>query len=93
MCLVVGATLTPSMLASRDSFSGYPNIMQPVDVADEGLAFLGRGPVWVAGEHNRALVSAMRPGSRVAAINGLSHATASIYDLPPVTVAGEDCYA
>ena len=90
MCLVVGATLTPSMLASRDSFRGYPGIMQPGDVADEGLAFLGRGPLWVAGEHNRALVGAMRPGSRVEAINGLSHATASIYGLPPVTVTGED---
>ena len=31
-----------------------------------------------------------RPGSRVDAINRLSHATASIYDLPPVTVEGED---
>lgn len=90
MCLVVGATLTPKMLASRESFSRYPDIMQPRDVADEGLAFLGRGPVWVAGEHNRAVVSAMRPGSRVDAINRLSHATASIYDLPPVTVEGED---
>jgi NAD(P)-dependent dehydrogenase (short-subunit alcohol dehydrogenase family) len=90
MCLVVGATLTPSMLASRDSFRSYPNIMQPLDVADEGLAFLGRGPLWVAGDHNRAVVAAMRPGSRVDAINGLSHATASIYGLPPVTVAGED---
>ena len=64
--------------------------MQPLDVAVGGLAFLGRGPLWVAGDHNRAVVAAMRPGSRVDAINGLSHATASIYGLPPVTVAGED---
>jgi len=93
MCLVVGATLTPSMLASRDSFRSYPNIMQPVDVADEGLSFLGRGPVWVAGEHNRAIVGAARPGSRVAAVNALSQATASIYGLPHLEVAGEDCHA
>jgi len=90
MCLVVGATLTPSMLASRNSFRDYPGIMQPADVAGEGLGFLGRGPVCVAGAHNRAIVSAMLPGSRVAAINGLSQATASIYGLPPVTVEGED---
>jgi short-subunit dehydrogenase len=34
MCLVVGATLTPSMLASRETFRSYPNIMQPLDVVD-----------------------------------------------------------
>ena len=90
MCLVVGATLTPSMLASRGSFRDYPGIMQPADVAGEGLGFLGRGPVWVAGAHNRAVLSAMLPGSRVAAINGLSQATVLIYGLPPVTVEGED---
>jgi short-subunit dehydrogenase len=90
MCLVVGATLTPSMLASRETFRSYPNIMQPLDVVDEGLEFLGRGPLWIAGDHNRAMVAAMRPGSRVDAINDLSHATASIYGLPPVSVAGED---
>jgi hypothetical protein len=93
MCLVVGATLTPSMLASRESFRSYPNIMQPMDVASEGLGFLGRGPVWVAGAHNRAIVATMRPGSRVAAINALSQATASIYGLPQLAVEGEDFHS
>ena len=28
------------------------------DAALEGLAYLGRGPIWVAGEHNRARLPA-----------------------------------
>ena len=90
MCLLVGATLTPSMLSSRDSFRNYPDIMQAGDVAAEGLAALGKGPLWVAGAHNRALVRTRLPGSRVAAINELSQACAEIYDLPVMEVVGED---
>lgn len=90
MCLVAGATLTPSMLASKDSFRDYPNIMQPADVAREGLEFLGKGPLRVAGEHNRAVARALMPLARVPLINGLSQATASIYGLPFTAVAGED---
>jgi short-subunit dehydrogenase len=90
MCLMVGATRTPSMLASAAGFADYPNIMEPDDVAAEGLAFLGRGPLCVAGTHNREVVRALLPPSRVAAINALSEATASIFGMPVVPVAGED---
>lgn len=90
MCLIAGATRTPSMLASRPSFADYPDIMAPAQVASEGLAFLGKGPVWVAGEHNRTIFRRMLPNSRVAQINALSAASATIYGLPPVQVEGED---
>lgn len=90
MCLMVGATRTPSMLGSAPAFADYPNIMDPDEVAAEGLGFLGRGPVWVAGTHNREVVRALLPPSRVAAINALSEATASIFGMPVVPVGGED---
>jgi len=90
MCLLVGATRTPSMLSSCAAFADYPGLMEPADVAAEGLALLGRGPVGVAGAHNRALVKAMLPVSRVAAINALSAATAGIYGLAVNQLAGED---
>jgi short-subunit dehydrogenase len=90
MCLLVGATRTPSMLSSRPQFADYPGIMDPAQVAREGLAFLGRGPVWVAGEHNRDIVRRLLPVPRVGQINALSAATASIYGRPVNTLAGED---
>jgi short-subunit dehydrogenase len=90
MCLVVGATRTPSMLERMPSFANYPNIMDPADVAAEGLAFLGRGPVWVAGAHNRAIARHLLPNPRVAQINALSAANAGIFGEPVVQVEGEN---
>ncbi len=90
MCLVAGATLTPSMLSSMDSFADYPNVMAPDDVAREGLQHLGKGPVWVAGSHNREAAKMLWPIPRSMAINGFSEAAAAMYDLPFVNVAGED---
>lgn len=90
MCLMVGATLTPSMLGSAAAMRDYPNIMEPEAVAAEGLNALGSGPVWVAGAHNRAIFRRLLPVARVGAINALSAATASIYGLPSTPVAGED---
>jgi short-subunit dehydrogenase len=90
MCLMVGATRTPSMLSSRPSFAGYPGIMEPAQVAAEGLGFLGRGPLWVAGEHNRAIVRRLLPVPRIGQINALSAATATIYGAPVRTLEGED---
>jgi short-subunit dehydrogenase len=90
MCLMVGATRTPGMLGSRPSFAQYPGIMEPAEVAAEGLAFLGHGPLWVAGEHNRAIVRQLLPVPRVGQINALSAATASIYGRPADPREGED---
>lgn len=90
MCLIAGATATPSMLVSVAELSSYPQVMEPQDVAREGLAHLGKGPVWVAGAHNRANAKALWPVPRVAAINGFSQAAASLYDLPFSAVTGEN---
>ena len=90
MCLMVGATRTPSMLQRMPSFAAYPNIMDPADVAAEGLAFLGRGPMWVAGAHNRAIVKHLLPLPRVTQINALSAANAGIFGQPVISAEGED---
>ena len=90
MCLVAGATLTPSMLASKENFADYPNVMDPVDVAHEALQQLGKGPVWVAGSHNREAAKMLWPIPRTLAINGFSEAAASLYELPFTAVKGED---
>jgi short-subunit dehydrogenase len=90
MCLMAGATLTPSMLASNENFSQYPNAMNPGDVAAEGLAQLGKGPVWVAGSHNRDAAKMLWPVPRTLAINGFSEAAADLYELPFTAVDGED---
>lgn len=90
MCLMAGATLTPSMLSSKDNFSEYPNVMDPAEVAREGLQHLGQGPVWVAGSHNREAAKALWPIPRSVAINGFSEAAADLYELPFTHVDGED---
>jgi len=85
---IAGATRTPAMLASSDAFADYPGAMEPDDVARGALAFLGRGPIWVAGEANRATAKGLSPVPRIPVINGMSEATASIYGLPHGPVAG-----
>lgn len=90
MCLIVGATRTPSMLGSMPSFAGYPGLMMPAQVAAEGLAFMGRGPVCVAGAHNRDIARRLLPNPRAPQINALSAASAGIFGKPGQDVAGEE---
>lgn len=88
---IAGATRTPAMLASSDSFAaGYPGAMEPDEVAQGALAFLGRGPIWVAGEANRATAKGLCPVPRIPVINGMSAASAAIYDLAHTPVAGAE---
>ena len=88
---IAGATRTPAMLASSESFAkGYPGAMEPDDVARGALAFLGRGPVWVAGEANRATAKNLSPVPRIPVINGMSEASAAIYRLPHRPVEGAE---
>ncbi len=88
MAVIAGATRTPSMLSSNESFEDYPGIMEPDEVAVGALANLGRGPRWVAGEANRAAASGIASLPRVQAINGMSAAAAQLYDLPHTEVKG-----
>ncbi len=85
--LIVGATFTPSHERADVNFAVLnPDnpakaAMQPAAVASEGLAHLGRTPVWVAGAGNRASFPFMNGADRSAAINAMSQGTAMIHGL------------
>lgn len=85
---IAGATRTPSMLASSEAFADHPGAMEPDEVARGALAFLGKGPLWVAGDANRATAKALSPVPRIPVINAMSEATASIYGLPHTPASG-----
>jgi short-subunit dehydrogenase len=89
LCAVAGATRTPSMLASSEAFADQPGALEPDEVARGALAFLGRGPIWVAGT-NRATAKALSPVPRVPLIDAMSRATASIYGLAHTPAAGAE---
>ena len=90
--LVAGATRTPAMadsgidLDQEDIRRDYV-IMEPEDVAREGLAALGKGPVWIAGEKNRESMEQMSAHlSREQAIEVMSMANAKLNDKPYIPV-------
>jgi uncharacterized protein len=80
---VAGLTDTPAMHRSGVRFDDPTYVaMSADDVAGEALAALGRGPVHVAGEQNRAMAAALWPGSRADMVAGMSAGAASLYGLP-----------
>jgi short-subunit dehydrogenase len=87
---IAGATKTPAMLASSASFASYPGAMEPDEVARGALAFLGRGPIWIAGEAHRKAAAALSPAPRIPLIDAMSQATASIYGLPHTPASGAE---
>lgn len=84
LALLAGATRTPSLERSGTSCAGtdFPP-MEPDDVAREGLANLGNGPVWIAGDANRAGFDYLRRVPRRDAVTVLSKAARSFYGIPP----------
>jgi short-subunit dehydrogenase len=88
LAAIAGATRTPSLLASGASLASQPDAMEPDEVARGALDALGRGPVWIAGERNRALAKALSPAPRIPLVDAMSRATAAIYGLPHVPAAG-----
>ena len=81
--LICGATDTPAMARSGIDFgeeSGFTP-MNPEDVAREGLAALGSGPLHVAGEGNREMAEVLR-GDRKQAIEFLSMGTSMLFNKP-----------
>jgi hypothetical protein len=76
------------MLATSPAFATFPGALDPDDVARGALAFLGRGPIWVAGATNRATAKALSPVPRIPVIDAMSRATAGIYGLPHAPAAG-----
>lgn len=96
--LVAGATATPAMVRSNARFerarsaSGHPGLnehgirpMDPDDVAREALEHLGRGPICIAGEVNRAIAAQMLHAPREEVIRRMSETSAQLYGLalPP----------
>jgi short-subunit dehydrogenase len=92
MSLVAGATRTPAMVESgidlddeviRQNYT----IMEPADVAREGLEALGTCPVWIAGEDNRNNMEHMAANlSREQTIEVMSMANAMLNDKPYIPV-------
>jgi uncharacterized protein len=76
---VIGNTKTPAIAryGTRLEESGY-FIMEPDDVAQEGLDHLKDGPTWFPGETNRAFAKALCTPDRRAATELLSTATSSV---------------
>ncbi len=85
--MIAGATKTESMLHGSERFA---NAMDPMQVAVGALDHLGKGPNWVPGVENRAAARGMSPVPRVALINGMSQATAELFDLPHGAVEGRE---
>lgn len=81
MVLVAGATSTPAhhRMGARVT-AEYPP-MDPADVAREGLAALGSGPLHVAGDGNRAGFAAMSPAPREALIDQMTKGTQLLFDV------------
>jgi short-subunit dehydrogenase len=84
LCLTLGATKTPSH-GDMDFDAWAPGIaMECDDVAREGLENLGKGPIWVAGEQNRAGLPEGYLEGRAQAVENMSQATALIKALTHV---------
>jgi short-subunit dehydrogenase len=85
LSVMAGATKTESMLHSGDKFD---DAMDPNEVAVSALDHLGKGPNWVPGETNQAVARGMWPTPRVPIINAMSQATAGLFDVEHIPVAG-----
>ena len=81
LCLVLGATKTPSHAHVKFENLGGDGGMECDDAAREGLTHLGSGPLWVAGESNRARLPAEFIASRASAVDLMSQGTALINEL------------
>lgn len=96
MCSILGATKTPSHAnmkfdeLNRDGQEHGPaSAMECDDVARETLLMLGKGPIWVVGEHNRALLPPGFLAGRPYAIEMMSMNTASIAGIEHTPVPPE----
>ncbi|MBK7250810.1 MAG: SDR family NAD(P)-dependent oxidoreductase [Gammaproteobacteria bacterium] len=99
--LLAGATETPAMArstirydrsgtaagqAAMQKLSIVP--MDPDDVAREALEHLGHGPIWIAGEKNRATAERLARTPREEAITLMSEASAKLHGLTPPKRSG-----
>lgn len=77
LILVLGATDTPSHQRMGVDF-GNQTVMDPDDVAVEGLANLQQGPVYIVGDHNRAIFDFLLTSDRASLVTAMSEASALI---------------
>jgi len=84
--VLAGATRTETMLAQRPE--EFDAAMDPLEVAQGALDHLGKGPNWVPGTENRAAAKGMWPTPRVALVNGMTQASAALFELPMQAVEG-----
>lgn len=85
-CLA-GATDTETFRADT---GGLPNSMDPLEVAEGTLDFLGRGPIYVPGAGNRAGARASWPVPRIPLINAMSQINAGSFGLPFAAGRGDE---
>lgn len=79
MILVAGATDTPAHHKMGAKVTKEYPPMNPDDVAREGLDALGKGPLHVAGEANRAGFALMSPAPREQLIEQMTHGTQLLF--------------
>jgi uncharacterized protein len=84
LCLVLGATKTPSHAHVNFEKFTPGGGMECNDAAYEGLTHLNQGPLWIAGEDNRARVADDFVESRAIAVDMMSWGAAVINDLEHV---------
>ena len=77
LVLVLGATDTPSHQRMGVDF-GDQVVMDPDDVAVEGLANLREGPVYIVGDHNRAIFDFVLTSDRASLVSAMSEASGRI---------------
>jgi uncharacterized protein len=68
---IIGTTRTPAMARLGLNMEGMP-VMEPDDVAAEGLANLENGPTWIAGAHNREAAKFLCTPDRKTAVEAVS---------------------
>ena len=73
LMLIAGTTRTPAMarMGVKLEGVGFP-VMEPDEVAQEGLDNIENGPTWIAGAHNREAVKFMCTPDRKAAVEMIS---------------------
>lgn len=82
VAVVAGLTDTPAMRGLGMELTDDLPMMTSDEVAAEGLAALGKGPMWVTGDLNRELAKGLWPQDRAPLALGMSAATAMLYGFP-----------
>ena len=88
--VIAGATDTPAMRRSLETFGDRSDLAEPSFVVIEALDALGVGPTCVPGEGNRQAASYLWPRSRVALSTMMSQATAEMYAMEATSASGRD---